>query len=129
MTAGEDFFVIGHRPLTEAEATCRYIFLDFDGAKTRPGVAQPVPVPSEAKLNAESIERILATLNDVFAAQQIRFVNEEPEASYHTIQVDSPDPDKVIDINAVVEEPDPERKLIESIAARAEEMLKAKQRR
>ena len=65
--AGEDFFVIGRRPLTEAEATCRYIFLDFDGARTRPGVAHTIPVPSEAKLNAESIERILATLNDVFA--------------------------------------------------------------
>lgn len=104
--AGEDFFVIGRRPLTEAEATCRYIFLDFDGARTRPGVAHTIPVPSEAKLNAESIERILATLNDVFASQQIRFVNEEPEASYHTIHVDAPDPDKVVDIDAVVEEPD-----------------------
>ena len=51
--AGEDFFVIGRRPLTEAEATCRYIFLDFDGARTRPGVAHTIPVPSEAKLNAE----------------------------------------------------------------------------
>ena len=132
--AGEEFFAISRRPMTDAEATCRNIFLDFDRNQTRPrpGRAYPLQQVSEATLNAESIERILSSLNDYFAAQRVSFTATEPEdEDYQTIYVNevadepTPDPDKVINIGAVREDVNPgERRLIESIAVATDEILK-----
>lgn len=137
MTGGE-FFEIGQRPLTPAEATCRAMFLDFDNP-SRPRRVPVIVGPSEEELTAKEIERILATLNDYFATREVEFFAEPPpDRSYHTIYVNdefeeervdepTPDRDSVVDIGATIVESDSERKLIDSIAARAEAILKQKQ--
>ncbi len=127
---GDEFFIFPKRPMTEAEATCRAIFLDFDGSRPRP-VAY-YAAPSEAKLNADSIERILATLNDVFSDREIQFfADPPPEGNYQTIYVNdpvpepAPDPKDVIDVPATEVNPgDSEREIIDRIAAEAERILK-----
>ena len=143
--AGEEFFLIGKRPLTDAEATCSRIFLDFDGNHPRP-VAYSV-APSEAKLNTDSIERILATLNEVFFERQIKFVADQPDGgNYSTIFVNdppsepSPAPGEAVDIAAEEVAPDSdaaqqpekddfEQRLIDAIAAEAERLIREKQNR
>jgi len=131
---GDDFFLIPKRPMTDAEAACRAIFLDFDGSRPRPVLYYAAP--SEAKLNAESIERIVATLNDVFSDREIQFFTDPPsDGSYQTIYVNdpvsepTPDPSEVIDVVATEVKPgstgdDSEREIIDRIAAEAERILK-----
>ena len=141
--AGEEFFLIGRRPITDAEATCSRIFLEFDGTHPRPVVYSTAP--SEAKLNADSIERILSTLNEVFFERQIKFVADQPDGgNYSTIFVNdppsepSPAPGEAVDITAEEVTPDNgtpdeksdfEQRLIDAIAAEAERLIREKQNR
>jgi len=130
--AGEDFFQIGQRPLTQAEAMCRAVFLDFDNPN-RPRRVPVVPAPTEEELSKEAIDRILATLNDVFAEQEIQFFTEPPPGdNYYTINVNgdsntaepTPPRSEVVDIEATELQTDTERRIVDAIAARAEAMLK-----
>ncbi len=125
---GEEFFQIGQRPLTPAEMTCRAVFLDFDNSTRRR--VPVIPMPTEAELTEEAIERILATLNDTFANRYIEFFSDPPDdRSYHTIYVNdpvvepTPNPEDVIDIEAEMVTPNDESSIVEKVMAKAEEIF------
>lgn len=127
--SGENFFLV-HRPITEAEATCRSIFLDFDRVRRVVNYYGENSRYSEARLNQESIDRILATLNDMYVDADIEFTTEPPpNMNYNTICVErakcepSPGKGEAIDVAATDVVSDSERKLIEAISKQAEKIL------